>query len=105
MHRVTDRPIQTIEDLVEEISSTDVVVAARFHGVLISYLLNKPVLGISYHTKTEELMTGMGQAAYVLDISRCDLDSLIRLFTSLESSAADVKQEIERPGPRVPRRP
>jgi len=95
IHRVTECSIHTVEDLVDQIATTDIVVAARFHGVLISYLLNKPVLGISYHTKTEELMTEMGQAEHVLDISRCDLDSLIRLFTSLESSAADVKQEQE----------
>jgi polysaccharide pyruvyl transferase WcaK-like protein len=96
MHRVTDRPIHTVEDLVDQISAMDVVVAARFHGVLIAYLLNKPVLGISYHRKTEELITEMGQADYIVDIKHCSLDHLIKAFLSLESNAAGVKQEIER---------
>jgi polysaccharide pyruvyl transferase WcaK-like protein len=96
MHRVRECNIQTVEDLVEQISAIDVVVATRFHGVLISYLLNKSVLGICHQQKTKDLMQDMGQANFMIDIYDCDSNSLIRLFSELESSAEAVKPEIER---------
>jgi polysaccharide pyruvyl transferase WcaK-like protein len=95
MDRVVESPVQTVEELVDRISATDIVVAARFHGVLISYLLNKPVLGISYHQKTEELMTVIGQEDYVVDMKDCNLPNLVRTFNLLSTNAVAVKREIE----------
>lgn len=94
-HRLIDRPILTLEDLIAQISMTDIVVATRFHGILISYLLEKPVLGISYHKKTDDLMAQMGQSEYVLDISCLDLDFLIERFSALESNREIIKHGIE----------
>jgi polysaccharide pyruvyl transferase WcaK-like protein len=95
MCRVATPTIDGVEDLVEQIGRTDLVVAARFHGVLISYLLNKPVLGIAYEKKTEDLMKEVGQAEHTLSIHGCDLPALIRQFTLLESQAEGAKATIE----------
>ncbi len=93
--QLVDRPILTFEDLVSQISIMDIVIATRFHGILFSFLLNKPVLGISYHKKTDELMARMGQSEYVLDIKGFDCGSLIERFISLESKSEAIKEEIE----------
>lgn len=93
--RIIDRTIYSFEDLVSVISMTDIVFATRFHGVLLAYLLNKPVLGIAYWKKTEELMSQMGQSDYVLDVNRFELDSLKRRFISLESKTEIIKREIQ----------
>jgi polysaccharide pyruvyl transferase WcaK-like protein len=92
--RVRVCPVQTLDDLVEQLTTVDVVVAARFHGVLISYLLNKPALAVCYHKKTEDLMRDVGQAEYALDIRCCDLPELTRRFIALEARSEEVKQEI-----------
>ncbi len=86
--------IQTIDDLISQISMTDFVVATRFHAILISFLLNKPVLGIANHPKMVNLMRDMGQSEYVLDIGRFDLKSLVERFSSLESNREIIRERI-----------
>jgi polysaccharide pyruvyl transferase WcaK-like protein len=86
--------IGSLQDLVNEIARMDIVIANRYHGILIALLLNKPVLGLAYHQKSMELMTMMGQARYAIDISHCNPELLIERFSVLEAEAAEVKREI-----------
>lgn len=88
------RPIQNLEDLVSEISRADVVVANRYHGILISLMMNKPVLGIAYHEKSRALLEQAGQGEYVLSISDFKTEDLIDRFRSLEANAPAVKERI-----------
>jgi polysaccharide pyruvyl transferase WcaK-like protein len=53
---VVEQTITSLDDLISAISIMDLVVAARFHGVIIPCLLGKPVLAMAYHRKTRELM-------------------------------------------------
>lgn len=86
--------ISGLDDLIEQIRKTDIVVASRFHGILISYLLNKPVLGISYHEKVKELMTNIGESDNILDIKDFDLTSLKNKFLSIQSKVNCIKMHI-----------
>ena len=95
-HQIIHRPVLTFGELISEISLTDIVVATRFHGILLSYLLKKPVLGIAYHRKADNLMKEMGQSDYILDINRLDSRSLIDRFRLLESNSEVIKDQIER---------
>lgn len=91
---IIDYPIHSFDDLTSAISMTDMIIATRFHGVVFSYLLNKPVLGIAYANKTNDLMEQMGQAEYALDILQFELKSLQERFISLESRKTAIKREI-----------
>ena len=55
--RVTDHPIGSVHELLSQLSATDLVVATRFHNVLMSLLLSKPVIAISFHHKCSSLMS------------------------------------------------
>jgi polysaccharide pyruvyl transferase WcaK-like protein len=88
-------PVSTEEDLFSAISRTDIVVAARFHGILISFLLHKPVLGIAYQQKTRELMGQMKQAEYVLDINQLDSGLLMERFSSLAAKREIIVKTIQ----------
>ena len=92
--RVTDRPIPSLEELLSQVGGTDVVVATRFHNVLLSLLSNKPVVAISFHHKCESLMSQMGLSEYCHDINHMDADTLIRQFEKLVRNADDVKNTI-----------
>ena len=46
--RVTDHPIGSVDELLSQLSATDLVVATLFHNVLMSLLLNKPVIAITF---------------------------------------------------------
>ncbi len=92
---IIDKPISSFDALVSAICMTDVVVATRFHGIVIPYMLNRPVLGIAYQRKSVDLMAQMGQSEYVVDINSFDLDSLKSRFILLESRSAVIKHVIE----------
>lgn len=89
-----DFPVHSFTDLITAISMMDIVVATRFHGVVIPYLLNKPVLGIAYAKKTNELMKQMDQDEYALDILKFNMNLLHERFISLESKKEENKRKI-----------
>jgi polysaccharide pyruvyl transferase WcaK-like protein len=72
-----------------------VVVATRFHNVLLSLLLKKPVIAISFHHKCSSLMREMTLSEYVHDIDAMDAEGLIAQFQKLEANRESVVQAIE----------
>jgi len=91
---VIDQPISSVEDLLSQIVSTDIVVATRFHNVLLALLCNKPVISISFHHKCESLMSAMGLSHYCMDIRNWDKDQLIEKFCDLEKNEEKIKPLI-----------
>jgi polysaccharide pyruvyl transferase WcaK-like protein len=92
--RVSYRPAETVGQILSALAATDVVVATRFHNVLMAVLLNKPVLAISHHHKCESLMSEMGLSEYSQDIHHMDAPKLIRQFQDLERDRTEVKERI-----------
>jgi polysaccharide pyruvyl transferase WcaK-like protein len=92
--RVTYRPTNSVEELLSEISATDLMVATAFHNVLLSLLLTKPVIAISFHHKCWSLMREMGLSEYCHDINDMNADTLVEQFQALAGNADDVKQRI-----------
>ncbi|MCL4708123.1 polysaccharide pyruvyl transferase family protein [bacterium] len=88
--------IKTSDDLLQHIAAMDIVIATRFHGVLLSYLLSKPAIGIGYAQKTRDLMANMAQVNYFISINEFEVSTLIERFFSLVSSAQRARIEIER---------
>jgi polysaccharide pyruvyl transferase WcaK-like protein len=92
---VIDEPIGSVKDLLSQIVATDVVVATRFHNVVLALLCNKPVISISFHHKCESLMGTMGLSEYCLDINDLKANKLIEKFCDLENNTAKTKTVIE----------
>ena len=78
-----DGAIETFEAMVGRMARCDIVVAARYHCMVLPFLLGKPVLALAYHHKTWDLMRMMGQADFCLDIDRFEPGELIQRFTRL----------------------
>jgi polysaccharide pyruvyl transferase WcaK-like protein len=93
--RIIDEPVASVDDLLKQIAATDYVVATRFHNVLLSLMLNKPSLAISFHHKCSSLMKQMGLSQYCQDINRLDADRLIEQFCDLEKNAETLKPLIK----------
>jgi polysaccharide pyruvyl transferase WcaK-like protein len=91
---IPGRPIENIEDLISEISRADLIVANRYHGILISLMMNKPVLGVAYHEKSRALLAQAGQGEYVLDIADFKTEELIERFMAMEANAPVIKKQI-----------
>jgi polysaccharide pyruvyl transferase WcaK-like protein len=92
---ILEKTVNSFEDLFSCLSMIDLAVASRFHGIIFSYLMRKPVLGIAYHPKTIDLMDQLGQGEYVLDIGKFDVETMITRFSLLESRSKIVKEEID----------
>jgi polysaccharide pyruvyl transferase WcaK-like protein len=91
---ILDEPVASVEELLSQIAETDVVVATRFHNVLLSLLCNKPVIAISFHDKCASLMSAMGLRDYCLDISTLNAEALIEKFCDLKTNADTLKPLI-----------
>jgi polysaccharide pyruvyl transferase WcaK-like protein len=92
--RVIDEPAFSVEELLPQIAATDIVVATRFHNILLALLLGKPVIGISFHHKCASLMSEMGLSEYCHDINHMNADTLIEQFQDVERNAEKVKTVI-----------
>ena len=94
MERIIDQPPNSVEEFLPQLAATDFVVATRFHNVLLSLLLNKPVIAISFHHKCSSLMSEMGLSEYCHDINRMSVATLIEQFLALEKKRGHVKSLI-----------
>ena len=92
--RIIDQPALSEEQLLPQIAATDIVVATRFHNVLLALVLNKPVIAISFHHKCASLMSDMGLAEYCHDINHMNAGRLIEQFQSVEKNAEKLKPLI-----------
>ena len=63
-----DETAESFEKLLSHIEATDFVVGTRFHNLLFSLLMGKPVIAITFHHKCSSLMAEMGLADYCQDI-------------------------------------
>jgi polysaccharide pyruvyl transferase WcaK-like protein len=91
---IIDEPILSVDDLLSQIAATDIVVATRFHNVLLALLCEKPVISISFHPKCASLMTAMGLSDYCLDINDLEADRLIEKLCEVERNADRLKALI-----------
>jgi polysaccharide pyruvyl transferase WcaK-like protein len=92
--RIIDQRVYSVEDLLSQIASTEILVATRFHNVLLALLCNKPVISISFHHKCDALMSAMGLSSYCLDINELKAETLIEKFCDLETNAGTLKPLI-----------
>jgi polysaccharide pyruvyl transferase WcaK-like protein len=89
--RITYEPVESFWDVLSQIAATDFVVATRFHTILFSVLMNKPVSAISFHHKCTSLMSSLGLEEYCHDINRLDANQLIEHFLRLEKNSQRLK--------------
>ena len=80
--------------MLSQIAGADLVVATRFHNVLLSLFCNKPVISISFHHKCASLLCAMGLSEYCLDINDLSADQLIERFRDLEINSGKIKAII-----------
>jgi polysaccharide pyruvyl transferase WcaK-like protein len=93
---IVNEPISSVTDVLSALASTDLVVSARFHNILLGLMLNKPVISLSYHDKFASLVAGVGMAEYCHDIDELDVDALARQVVQLEAQADTVKPQIRK---------
>ena len=92
--RVGDQPAFSVDQLLLQLSAADLLVATRFHNVLFGFLLNKPLIAISFHHKCVSLMEQMGMEKYCHDINHMNASRLIEQFQEVERDRGRLKSLI-----------
>ena len=80
---VVFRPIPTLKELLHQMASFDFVITSKFHGIVFSQMMGKPVIALSYLQKMEDLMREVGNGHYCLDIEHFESEELIERFQSM----------------------
>jgi polysaccharide pyruvyl transferase WcaK-like protein len=93
--RLIEEPAESFEQIMAQLSEAEIVVASRFHGVVFSYLLGRPVLGISYHPKVRTLMKNFGQEEFCVELPTLDVKDLKTRFLLLEFNQARARKHIQ----------
>jgi polysaccharide pyruvyl transferase WcaK-like protein len=97
--RIIDEPVSSTAQLCDQIAQTDMVVATRFHNLLLALMLNRPVIALAHHEKVRSLMAGVGLADYCQDAAELDVPRLIEQFKGLredpEILSASLKQKTD----------
>jgi polysaccharide pyruvyl transferase WcaK-like protein len=88
-------PQQTTENLLQSISGADVVIASRLHGVILSHLIAKPVIAISYDRKVDAHMSEIGQSEYRINIDEFTSETLTERFLALHEVARLESDRVE----------
>jgi polysaccharide pyruvyl transferase WcaK-like protein len=89
--RISFRPLLNLEELLRQIASFDYVVTTKFHGVVFSHMLGKPVTAISYLPKINHLMRNVGHGHYCLEVATFDVESLKERFCSMVAQRDHLK--------------
>jgi polysaccharide pyruvyl transferase WcaK-like protein len=92
--RVRAEATDGLPRLLAQIAHLDVVVTSRLHGVILSYLLHKPVIALSYDPKIQAVMAQFGQEAYCLDIEQVTPDVLSERLQSLLRDRPAIERRI-----------
>ena len=92
--QIIQQPIFTVDELMNQLADIDMVVASRFHGVLLSLLMNKPTLALSYHPKIDALMADMGQSDYCLSIDDFEVETMKNKFMKFKTDYQQIEQQL-----------
>lgn len=87
----------TPNQLLEELTSHDVVIATRMHMAILALTLGKPVIAVAYEFKTKELFEGLGLGENVILIEHVTSEWIVTCFNRVMKSPESASlNEIQR---------
>jgi polysaccharide pyruvyl transferase WcaK-like protein len=89
-----DPPVTSLRTLIEGMSSMDIIITCRFHGVVFAHLMNIPVIALSHHPKVTTLMRDIGLSEYCLDVKSFDEDLLTTTFNRMIADRSGIKARM-----------
>jgi len=83
------------EDLAAALKDADLVIASRLHSVILSLLLRKPPVAISFDPKVDRLMEDFGDTHCLLDIRTFTADEVLERADFVAASLAVRQGKID----------
>lgn len=95
-NRIDVAKSKQVNELMQVLDRSDLVIATRFHATVLPLQLGKPVLGICYYRKAVEQLKDVGLGDYFVDIDDFDVDTLIGKYRALLNIRLEKAVEIDR---------
>ncbi|WP_157017463.1 polysaccharide pyruvyl transferase family protein [Mesorhizobium xinjiangense] len=92
--RVVADPCGSLNELMEQIVRTDIVVATRFHNIVCALKTGKPAISLGYALKNDVLMAEMGMGDYCHHVEQFDVDELIAQFARIVARRGEHEKTI-----------
>ncbi len=88
------RKSRDIETFLAILNEADIAVTTRFHGAVLALFAEKPVLGICYYRKTDDLLKAYGMGDYSLVLESMQVEEMLEKFRMLERDHQSLKASI-----------
>lgn len=89
-----DQTLCTDAGPAETFAGCDLVVAVRYHCMLLAALLRIPVLGLCRRREEHALLASLGQARHALDVAELRTPRLVDEFCLLRATAQDARDAL-----------
>ncbi len=91
----------TVEPILDEIANSEIIVATRFHAMILGFVFGKTVFPIIYDEKQNYVLQDLnffGETCNMKDIADVDVNALVERLTSPTSknAYAKIKERVER---------
>ena len=90
--RVSVSSSYDVKAVLREMAEFDFVVTSKFHGIIFSQALGKPVISLSYHKKMDFAMQAAGQERFNANIERFDVGWLMEAFRCMVEGRAEIRR-------------
>lgn len=92
--RLDATPTENLQHILDQIDGVDIVVTSRLHGVILAYLLHKPVIALSYDPKLDAVMRAFGMSEFCLDIDTTTPEQLRERFATMVARYPEIRSSI-----------
>jgi polysaccharide pyruvyl transferase WcaK-like protein len=99
--RVIAEPVNSLADVMRQISDAKVVIASRFHNVVCALKLARPTISLGYEDKNDAVMQTFDLGQFCQHIEHFDPDWVLRQVDEQLSNHAVYEQKIRQKLPRL----
>jgi len=92
----TAADLTEVTHLLDRVATFDVVVATRYHGVLLALASGVPAVAVAYHPKTRDLMEHFGLGSWCLPIEGLTGGALLERVNDLAADLPAVRDALAR---------
>jgi polysaccharide pyruvyl transferase WcaK-like protein len=93
---VTFEPPASLQELMQQIALTDIVVASRYHNIVCALAMTRPAISIGYARKNDALLNDTGLGAYCHHIETFNPEHLLGQIDQIFARRAELATIVER---------
>ncbi|ASV88401.1 polysaccharide pyruvyl transferase family protein (plasmid) [Ochrobactrum quorumnocens] len=88
-------PVASLNDLMQQIAKTDIVVASRYHNIVCSLSMGRPAISIGYARKNDALLNDTGLSEFCHHIESFDPKTLLAQIDNMFSRREELVKTVE----------